>query len=327
MNRITTLLLMAASSVAVLAQTQITNGGFENWGNASPGVSGEPTSWYSNTSGSDIAKLASITCFQDNSIKHSGNASVRVQTISYLGSAVNGAVTTGIVDAPSFTKSEGYIGTVNYSTPSDDRRMAFIGRPDSIVGWYQYTQGGSAELGKIRAILHTGDYYDPETPTTNHPDPSANKVADALFLTPAANVTTWTRFSIPFDYYGSTATPAYIMINVTSSDNQSTTVTGSKMWLDDIAVVYKSSAGINEINKNQSLKVYYADKTVFVDFLNRSEDQSMLSIYDLTGKLVSSQKVENNKLNQVNVSSLNTGMYLYQITGAAYQKAGKFIVD
>ena len=51
MNRITTLLLMAASSVAVLAQTQITNGGFENWGNASPGVSGEPTSWYSNTSG------------------------------------------------------------------------------------------------------------------------------------------------------------------------------------------------------------------------------------------------------------------------------------
>ena len=47
-----------------------------------------------------------------------------------------------------------------------------------------------------------------------------------------------TRFSLPFNYHGTTTNPAYIMINVTSSANQSTTVTGSKMWLDDIAVVY-----------------------------------------------------------------------------------------
>lgn len=327
MNKIITFSVAAIlASKALLAQTQIPNPGFENWGNTSPGVSGEPTSWYSNTSGSNIAKLASITCFKDNSVFHSGAASVRIQTISYAGSAVNGSLTTGVVDAPSLTKSAGYIGTVNYSTPGDDRRTPFTGRPDSIVGWYQYSSGGSGEQGKLRAILHTGDYYDPETPTTNHPDPTPNKIADALFLGSTSNVTSWTRFSVAFTYTSS-ATPAYIMINMTPSANQNTTVTGSQIWFDDIDMIYNTSAGINELNKNQSLKVFYSDKTVYVDFLNRNEDQSTILIFDLTGKLISSQKIDNNKLNAINVSNLNTGLYLYQIIGAAYQKAGKFIVD
>ena len=310
----------------LFAQLQVPNPGFENWGNASPGVAGEPTNWYSNTSGSNIAKLASITCFQDNSIKHSGNASVRIETISYLGTAVNGAVTTGIVDAPSFTKSDGYIGTVNFSSSTDIRRTAFTGRPDSIVGWYQYTSGGTGEKGKMRAILHTGDYYDPETPTTNHPDPTANKIADALFLGSTSNVTSWTRFSVPFTYV-SASTPAYIMINFTPSANQSTTVVGSKMWIDDIALIYNPSSVANLSGKTQNIKVFYSDKTVYVDFLNRSDEQSALTIFDLTGKVVSSQKLDNNKINSVNVSSLNSGMYLYQLTGSAFQKAGKFIIE
>ncbi|HEX7413811.1 MAG TPA: T9SS type A sorting domain-containing protein, partial [Bacteroidia bacterium] len=207
-----------------------------------------------------------------------------------------------------------------------DRRMPFTGRPDSIIGYYQYSSGGAGEFGKIRAILHTSDYYDPETPTTHHPDPTANKIADALFLTPTTNVTTWTRFSVPFTYV-SASNPAYIMINATPSDNQNTTVSGSQMWLDDIAVVYNPSGGINQINTNQSLKVYYADKTVYVDLANRSNDESTLSVFDLTGKLLSSQKMESNKLNTLNVSGLNAGMYLYQVIGSTYQKAGKFIVN
>jgi hypothetical protein len=329
MNRIITLSLSAVfASASLLAQTQITNGGFENWGNASPGVAGEPTNWYSNKSGSNIAQLANATMSKDATNFHSGAASVLVQTISYFGTAVNGSGTTGVIDAPSLTKSDGYIGTVNYSTSTDDRRMVFIGRPDSIVGWYLYTPGSSAEQCKVRAILHTGDYYDPETPTTYHPDPTANKIADALFVSTAGvTASTWTRFSVPFNYV-SAATPAYIMVNFTSSYDQTTTTTGSKFWLDDIAVVYNSSVGIStNTAKPNNITVFYADKNLNVDFTIKTDEQSTLSIYDLTGKLVSSQKVENNKLNTINVSTLNSGLHLYQITGSVYQKAGKFIVD
>ncbi|MFI5142382.1 MAG: hypothetical protein ACHQII_08505, partial [Bacteroidia bacterium] len=209
MNKITTLSLSAVFlSASMFAQTQITNGGFENWGNAAPGNANEPTNWYSNKSGSNVAQLASSTLSKDATNFHSGTASVLVQTISYFGTAVNGSGTTGVINAPCTNKSYGYIGTINYSTPSDDRRMAFVGRPDSLVGWYLYTAGGSAEQAKVRAILHIGDYNDPETPVAmsgsgctsgnNHPDLSANKVADALFVSTAgANVTNWTRFSVP----------------------------------------------------------------------------------------------------------------------------------
>lgn len=176
-------------------------------------------------------------CYQDNSIVHSGSSSCRVETKSYFGTAVNGAVTTGVINAPNTTKSNGYIGTVNYSSSSDVRRTAFTGRPDSIVGYYQYLSGGSGEMGKIRAILHNNNYFDPETPTTYHADPTADKIGDALFFTPTSNISTWTRFSVPFTY-ATSSNPSYIMINITSSANQNTTVTGSKMWIDDISFIY-----------------------------------------------------------------------------------------
>ncbi|HWY38604.1 MAG TPA: T9SS type A sorting domain-containing protein [Bacteroidia bacterium] len=320
---------------ALLAQTQIANGGFELWDNAGTSTA-EPTYFNSNKTGSNTAQLGPQTCYQDASIVHSGSYAARMETKYYVLAVVNGSLTTGVVNAPSSNKSEGYIGTINYSSATDIRRMPFTGRPDSLVGWYQYTQatggtGASSEQGKVIAILHVGNYYDPATPVNNnHPDSSINKIGDALYVTPMANVTTWTRFSVPFNYVNSN-TPAYIMVSSTPSNNQNTTApnsssTGSKMWLDDISVIY-NGAGVNQLNHAQSVKVFCSDKTVYVDFLNRSEDHSTLTIFDLTGKMVSSQKVDNNKLNSINVSGLNTGMYLYQLTGTAYQRSGKFIVE
>jgi hypothetical protein len=335
MNKIITLSLAAIATASTLVgQTQVTNGGFENWGNASPGVSTEPTNWYSNKSGSTLAKLGPQTCFQDQTVFHSGTSSVRMETTSqnlgFTTVIVNGSTTTGVVNAPTSTKSDGYIGTANYSTASDSlRRMAFTGRPDSLVGWYQYTAGGSAEKAKVRAILHVNNYFDPETPTTYHSDPTAHKIADALFVSTAgANVAVWTRFSVPFTYV-SANNPTYIMINATSSDDQNTTVAGSKFWLDDLTMIYNpSSSGIStNVAKANNIHVFYSDKNLNVDFSVRTDEQSTLSIYDLTGKLVASQKIDNNKLNTVNVSTLNTGLYLYLISGTASQKAGKFIVD
>ncbi len=330
MNKISTLTFsILITSASLIAQTQFPNASFENLGNASPGVASEPTSWYSNKSGSNLATAGGQTCFQDATTAHSGSHSMRLETISYIGTAINGSATTGVINAVSFNKTTGYIGTINYSIASDDRRLACTDRPDSIVGWYKYTPGDATEQAKVRAILHTGDYNDPETPvSSNHPDLSANKIGDALFVSNAGvTVGTWTRFSAAFSYT-STATPAYIMVNMTSSYNQATTVTGSKMWIDDIALIYNNNAGINtNTAKTNNVHVYYADKNLNVDFVNRTEEHSSLSIFDLTGKMISFQKLENNRFNTVNLSGLNAGLYLYLISGTASQKAGKFIVE
>lgn len=323
MKKIFTLLQIIFAS-GMIAQTTIQNGDFELWENAGSATE-EPTFFNSNKTGTDWAPSGPQTCYRDASTFHGGAYSVRVETKTFGFTVVNGSMVTGIVNAPTTTKSDGYIGTIKNTSLSDIRRMAFVGRPDSLVGWYKYTQGGSSELGKVRAILHVGHYYDPEAASSYHPDSSMNKIGDALFLTPAANVSTWTRFSVPFSYV-SGSNPAYIMINTTSSNDQNTSTAGSKLWLDDLAVVYNPS-GISENSFNENnANVYAYDKTITVDFIKELKEKTILSVYDLTGKLISEKTLSNSKLNTINVPELNSGLYMYRLIGAEIQKSGKLFI-
>ena len=324
MKKIFTFLFIATSYCA-LSQTTITNGGFELWDNVGTGTE-EPQQFNSNETGSSTAQLGPQTCFRETASPHGGLYSVRMETKTFIIAVVNGNATTGVVNAPTTTKTDGNVGTVNFSSSADIRKMAFTGRPDSLVGWYKYTSGGTGERAKIRAILHTGDYWDPETPTTYHPACLANKIGDALFLSPAStNQTTWKRFTVPFTYT-SAATPTHIMINMTSSANQATTIAGSILWVDDLAVIYNST-GLNETDKETSVKVYSHDKNLYVDFANRNEEQSTLTVFDLTGKAIYTSKIESNKVNSFDLSHFNQGLYLYQVTGSDYKKSGKVIID
>lgn len=330
MKRICTLLVGALITTGAVAQTTITNGGFETWGNLSPGITAEPTNWYSNESGSSIARLGSQTCFKDIAIVHSGTASVRVETISGpFSTVINGNVTTGVVNAPTTSKSDGYIGTVNYTTTSDTRYMNFTGRPDSIVGWYQYTQGvgGPLEQGKVRVILHTSDYFDPETPTTYHASPTANKIGDATFLTPLSNITTWTRFAMKINYTSASA-PTHIMINATSSADQNTAITGSKLWLDDLQAVYSTSTSIkNNTLEANDVRVYSWGKTIHVNFVNGNDDQSLFTVYDLSGRQVMSQMLTNNRDYSFELNDLSSGVYVYQLGNSELCQKGKLSIQ
>lgn len=248
MKKIFTTLFLAMGAFA-FGQTQIANAGFENWDNAGSSTE-EPTSFNSNKTGTGLASSGPQTCSRATS-PHSGTYCARVETKYFIIATVNGNVTSGVVEAPSSNKSEGFLS----ATAANGARIPLTGRPDSLVGWYKYTQatggtGAAAEQGKVRVILHTGDYYDPETPfNSNHPNMSANKIGDALYVTPAANQATWKRFSVPFNYASSSA-PAYVMVNITSSNNQLTVApnsssTGSIMFVDDLELIYNPVANFN----------------------------------------------------------------------------------
>lgn len=317
-------LLSIALTFGALAQTQIVNGGFELWDNPTAS-NAEPQQYNSNKTGSSNAQLGPQTCFREATAPHSGTYCLRLETTNFIIAVVNGNATTGVVNAPTTSKADGNVGTVNYSNATDIRKMAFVGRPDSLVGWYKYTSGGAGEQGKVRAILHTGDYWDPETPLTYHAACLPNKIAAALFMAPTGNQTAWKRFSVPFTYT-SAANPTSIMINMTSSANQLTTIAGSKIWLDDISVVYNTTK-INELVNPESVKVYSNNKTIFVDYSDMNIQQSVLSVFDITGKLIATQNIEAGKLNTFEFSNLNSGLYLYQLTGADLKKSGKLILE
>lgn len=328
MNKTFTSILSLTISLFSLAQTQITNSGFETWEGS--GTSIEPTSWNSNKTGTGLASSGPQTCFQETSAPHGGLSCVRVETKYYILAVVNGNVTTGVVNAPSTNKSEGYLGATAAN------KIAFTGRPDSLVGWYKYTQatngsGNTAEQAKVYAILHSADYYDPSTPVnSNHTDLSANKIGDALYVSPAANQSTWKRFSIPFTYINSN-TPAFVMVNITSSNNQLTVApasggTGSKLWVDDLEMIY-NAVTVKENDFTKNVKVYYFEKNIYVDFLNKSSENSTIEIYNATGQLVSSQQIDNSTVNTIDVSKLVSGIYMYKVSGKSQGKFGKLFID
>lgn len=330
MNKTFTLFFSLSASLFSFAQTQIPNPGFENWENVGA-TTEEPTSWNSNETGSGLASSGPQTCYRETASPHSGSYSVRVETKYYILAVVNGNVTTGQVNAPSSNKSEGFLAATGAN------KIAFTGRPDSLVGWYKYTQatsgtGASAEQGKVYAILHSGDYFDPPTPVnSNHANLSANKIGDALYVSPASNQASWKRFTVPFNYVNSN-TPAFIMLNITSSNNQLTvapgiTGSGSKLWVDDLDLIYNNPVSVKENDFDKNVKVYFYDKTIYVDFLNKNNESSTIDIYNATGQLVSTQQIENNSVNKIDVSSFKSGIYMYKVSGKSQGKFGKLFID
>ncbi len=227
------LLTLTSLSLAALAQTAVPNGEYENWQNVGQSTE-EPTNWNSNKTGGGFATSGPQTCFRDTSTLNGGSYCMKIKTGSYFGVVVNGSGTTGKVEAPSTSKSEGYIHTIagdpNYSS-------AFTGRPDSIAFWYRYTKAGS-DYPKIETRLHVGNAYAPETPVNgNHPDSTVNIIARALWNGPANTVAGWTRISVPFTYVDA-RTPQYILVTMTSTGDQNGGTSGSTLWVDGMTAIY-----------------------------------------------------------------------------------------
>ena len=118
------------------------------------------------------------------------------------------------------------------------------------------------------------------------------------------------------------------MINVTSSANQATTVTGSKLWLDDLQAVYSTSTSIksNTLAAND-VRVYSWGKTVHVNFVNGNDDQSLFTVYDLSGRQVMSQMLTNNRDYSFELNDLSSAVYVYQLGNSELCQKGKLSIQ
>jgi hypothetical protein len=223
----------------------------ELWDNVGSNTE-EPQQWNSNKTGGGNAgsTFAPQTCFRDGS-PHGGIycAKIVTGTAAIVGTVVNGSLTTGNVEAPTTSKPDGYIRTI---ATDPAKRMAFTGRPDSIVFWYKYTAASTAEYPRLEARLHVGFAYSPEAPVnSNHPDSTVNIIARAPWVgATGVSVGTWTRVALPFVYVAGTPgqrTPQYILITSTSSGDQNAGVKNSTFWLDDFSVIYNPKINVGTV--------------------------------------------------------------------------------
>jgi hypothetical protein len=239
---------------AVIAQPQFDNPGFEDWENLGTN-NREPLHWNSIKTGGGNASTPSIFVVDRSTVVRPGtpgqyscmvetkNATIIIVTVT-----VNGVVTNGRVEAPTTNPSDGYIRS---KVDESAFYTSMTDRPDSLVVWVNYQPSGN-DMGSFECILHdiqgTGLTSGNMGSLPESGNSQGNNTAQTIGRAGAefnANTSGWVRTSVPFEYMDE-RTPQYILITATSS-GQGTAVNGSKMYIDDIALIYNITPELSDV--------------------------------------------------------------------------------
>lgn len=223
-----------------IAQTPIPNGGMENWQNVGSSTE-EPTEWNSNKTGTGFATWGPQTLYRESTAAnvHSGTYAARIQTGSYLGTPVNGVMTLGRVNAPTTTPSDGYNNTLQ-SDPNFSE--AIVSQPDTLVFWAKYVPSDGTDSARVSAFVH--DAYDLRDPPNSASLPHIRSSAIKNFRTGGVYV----RMAIPFTMVNTGVSAQYILISLTSSKTPGVGTSGTKLYVDDIALIYNPTLTTGTIN-------------------------------------------------------------------------------
>ena len=261
-------ILAAGAMLTATAQQQPNNGGFENWdGN------GEPTNWNNMTTG-NLCFLcgfgSSQRVFQDITEFHSGAASARIESTVAANTLVNGTMTTGQINAPSTTPSEGFSLTkrndANFNHP-------FTEMPDSLVFWAKYNVTDNTDSASVAVILHDdNDHRDPGGVATQ-------VIGSAKKRFQTGGTAAWVRISVPFVYPttgGSMNGVSYALMTFTSSYRPGLGNGTAKLWVDDFEFIY------NPVNPT-SVQELASDVTVYPNPTNDGRVTISLGSEFITG--------------------------------------------
>ena len=253
------------------AALQLPNSGFENWSGDSPKLihgSGEEMFWDSGNHGS--ATLKENVTTPDGSVKHGGNYSAKLESkfVAFWGI---GKFAAGNLFIGDYLKTDGTDGILGIGRPmgKDASGRPVTSRPLALRGYIKYISGkvdygkeqipnGSQDIGIIYMALTDGEGKAYENSHWSF----IIKTKEKLFFDKnAADVIaygekTWEQstegegmipFEIRFDYNakqdGKTRIPNRILIVAAASKfgDYFQGSTGSKMWLDDLELIYEES--------------------------------------------------------------------------------------
>lgn len=309
------LLAFAASWSLLLspsfAQTTIPNGDFENWDDVGQNTE-EPTNWNSNETGSGVSTLGPQTCFRESNNPYNGTYCLRLTNASFFGTPINASATTGRIEAPTTNPADGYIRTLTGNT---DFNTPFTGRPDSLVGWFQYTPG-SGDAARIQAVLHGN--YDVEVPDQGGSAPYI--IAEAAFNT-SNTVNGWTRFSVPFVYNNSN-TPTHILLIATASGTVGSAAIGSELLLDGLEAIYNVNTSIDE-PQLANASIYPNPNRGDFQINLGGQAEAQLSIVDINGRVVLEQQLQDN--NTTITLDQPAGLYFVRLVTNREEKTIKLI--
>jgi hypothetical protein len=270
------------------AQNATPNSGFENWTPINNYFN--PDGW--NNLNSNTAILGVLTCARVSASAdvHSGTYAMKLTTRSVFGITANGIASTAtLITTPPY----GVTGGIPYTL-----------RPDSITGWYKYNPASAADSGFFQFVLQGS---------------AGDTIGFVKKCTPNTTVSTYTRFSAPITYFSSAApTNSYWIL---SSSDGTNPVVNSALFVDDLALVFNTSS-LSEFISQHEWSVYpnpVSDKI----FLNINEP-TQFSIIDINGRSVSTG-VSDEYTNEIDVTSLVSGMYTIRLSNGESHSSRKFV--
>lgn len=263
-----------AMSLGLFAQQQPPNQGFEDW-DAAGTAQQEPQQWNSMMTGDFSCGLCgngqTQTIWEETSIVHSGNKSVKLETqqvtVFFVTARVNGTCSLGQIGTTAASAAGGYTRTIQ---GDDTFSEEFTAQPDSLVFWANYTPNvnNPDHFASAAAVLHasdpSGSFWNP-TSHANYDPTYLNGDATALFTQTSG----WERKAQAFDYStGAQTGNNYLLLTFASTD-----VAGADgdrrddlLYIDDVMMVYNVTSGYSFTTActGASISVPFTAKTLAV---------------------------------------------------------------
>lgn len=257
---------MLAACLTAQGQYQLENNGFEQWDGDN---TSEPTHWntFSSADGSYAGLASSNHHYRRAGGRpgSSGSYYLTIYTRSIMGIKANGNMTTGRIHAGamSATSSDNY----NYTQRSNsDFSQPFSATPDSLRLWVSYYAADAGSQASAEVFIHGDCDFRTPNDVDNKSLYWGHALATFNRTTSSATSPTWQQLTVPFVYDGN-ATPAYVLVNLTSNKEAGGGSSGDSLMVDDIEFVYSnwlSSIWINghklhQFEKGRTSYYYHVD--------------------------------------------------------------------
>jgi hypothetical protein len=215
---------------------------------------------------------------------------------------------------PNINTSLSYMFT---DTVDDQWHTPLTARPDSIVGWFNYSPQ-EVDTFQVKVVLHQGYGTQPD------PDFAMNWIAEAEFRSPQDTEGEWLRFSAPFSYFNE-KNPEYVLAVLNSGAGYSA-VAGSVLLLDDLEMIYNSPQSLDSRTSPREGLIYAVDiNQLVLQDLDYTRYHS-ISIHDIAGKQVWKGKLRSNRVD-ITSAHLKPGIYLVNLYGKSHVFAQKIFLD
>lgn len=305
--------ILSFISVSLKGQAQFQNPGFEEWEEVGTPYE-EPVNWSSlKTSDNEFANdNAPRVLFRSDTLAHSGDYSVYLinEFVTIINHVATGTFTNGRIHVHPLLKPD---SSSVITVVGDERwHTQFNQRPDSVSGWFLCSPQGD-DFPTVKVILHQDSASSPGT--------EDEWIAMAYWEGPNTEVDTWTRFSVPFEYYND-ETPEFVL-SVITSGNGTEAVTGSEAWFDDIELVYVT--GIDEISADD-FHVFYANGELNVKLYESNPEIYQLQVFNLLGRPVLSQQIKSGSNSRIPLS-VPTGVYIVSVVESGKSISKKVFVQ